>query len=80
MRTSKSTARKEYETTYRELRCYGGTPEIDRMYTYYNEAQDCALESYDNRRDRLSGFASRKRRYQFLNLISVRYPYLGLPF
>jgi len=65
MRKSQSPARAEYDSTYRELRLYGGWSEEERFFTYYTEIQDCALLSYDMQLSVFVGWICYERMLKF---------------
>lgn len=61
-----SLTRIKYQATYRQLRINGGTPPTENPFAYFDDAQDCAILSYDYHDSTFSGWINRQRHQQFL--------------
>jgi len=80
MKQSPSTARREYEEVYRDMRLHGGVKYWTDKYLQVNDARDCAILSYDYYDSEFSGWINRHRMAKFWNLFMNRYPQKYWPF
>jgi hypothetical protein len=71
MTNQQLTPRQQYEVAYCQLRLNGGVINPDAQPLIYNEIEDCAVLSYDNRRDCFRGWISRQRHKRF-HAIKIR--------
>jgi len=65
MKQSISQGRADYQRAYRWLRLNGGAPEDYQISPMLNDAQDCALLSYDFHNSHFSGWINRQRMSKF---------------
>lgn len=80
MRKYRSGSRKEYDRAYRQLRLQGGIFDIEHPFENYDDAEDCAILSYDYHDSDFSGWINRQRHQKFFNLKLDRHPELVFPF
>lgn len=75
-----SHSRHQYNQAYRYLRVNGGTLYEDFPYGYFNEAQDCAVLSFDYHDSDFSGWINRQRRARWKDRMSDPNMPWGMPF
>lgn len=75
-----SLARIKYQATYRQLRLNGGINATEQPFKYFDDAQDCAILSYDYHDRNLSGWINRQLWQQWYVLRSGLFNRDELPF
>jgi len=75
-----SSARKDYKKTYSKIRRFGERLYHDNIFKNWNDAENCALESYDNHDSQFTGWTSRLRRARFIYRKIHVLPHAEFPF
>lgn len=65
MRVYKSRTRQRYHVQYRWLRLNGGIPDSASWFDPQNEADECAILSWDWHDSHFSGWINRQRQHKF---------------
>jgi len=80
MKNEKSLTQKQYEAHYRHLRKTGGTLADNKYSSFFDDAQDCAVISYDCQDSEFSGWINRQRLARFRTVKISRHEWRELPF
>lgn len=80
MKQSISQTRRDYEKAYKRLRMYTYLFSQENPFCPGDDADDCALESYDNHDSHFDGWINRIRRARFLYRKNHVLPYEKFPF
>ena len=67
MRVFSNRTRQRYHVQYRWLRLNGGIPDSTSWFDPQNEADECAILSWDYRVGEFSGWINNQRMHQFHN-------------